>query len=185
MTRTALLIAFACALVTCSLGCSQPAREVASAQPPKPAPDPVPLPPNASAQAKLVDAYVRLADRLASDDAKGAASAAAKTGEAAGAIDGQQAAQIKAAAGEIAAASDIEKQRAAFERASNALIAFVESTGNPMTSIVYVARCPMAFDNRGARWLQVSAAIRNPYFGASMLTCGSIEAQYAPGARKP
>ena len=43
----------------------------------------------------------------------------------------------------------------------------------------------MAFNNRGARWLQDSSAIRNPYFGASMLTCGSIDAQYAPGAKKP
>jgi Cu(I)/Ag(I) efflux system membrane fusion protein len=146
---------------------------------------PVPLPANARAQAKLVDAYLRLSDRLASDDAKGAAGAAAKLGEAASAVEGQQPAQIKAAAGEIAAATDLEKQRTAFERASNALIAFVESAGNPMTSIAYVARCPMAFDGRGARWLQASAAIRNPYFGASMLTCGSVEAQYAPGARKP
>ena len=75
--------------------------------------------------------------------------------------------------------------RSAFERASTALIAMVEAGGNPLPRIVYVARCPMAFDNRGARWLQDSAEIRNPYFGASMLTCGSVEAQYAPGARKP
>jgi len=185
MTRTLLLTALIAAQLACSLACSQPTPEVASAQPAKPAPEPVPLPPNASAQAKLVDAYLRVSDRLASDDAKGAAGAAAKAAEAAGSVEGQQPAQIKAAAAEIAAASDIEKQRAAFERASNALIGFVESAGNPMASIVYVARCPMAFDNRGARWLQGSAAIRNPYFGASMLTCGSIEAQYAPGARKP
>lgn len=183
MTRNVLLIALTCL----GLACSQPTADVASAQPSKPAPEPVPvpLPANASAQAKLVDAYVRLSDRLASDDAKGAAGAAAKLGEAASGVEGQQPAQIKAAAGEIAAAADLEKQRAAFERASNALIALVENTGNPMTSIVYVVRCPMAFDGRGARWLQASPAVRNPYFGASMLTCGSVEAQYAPGARKP
>jgi Cu(I)/Ag(I) efflux system membrane fusion protein len=158
--------------------------EIASAQTP-PVPDPAPLPGDASAEAKLADAYLRLSARLASDDPKGAAAAAAKLGEAAGAVSGQQAAQIKAAAGEVAAAAGIAAQRTAYERASNALIAMVEAAGNPLPRIVYVARCPMAFDNRGARWLQDSTAIRNPYFGASMLTCGSIEAQYAPGARKP
>jgi Cu(I)/Ag(I) efflux system membrane fusion protein len=158
--------------------------ETASAQT-LPVPDPAPLPGDATAEAKLADAYLRLTARLASDDFKGAKAAAAKLGEVAGAVSGQPAAQIKAAAGEVARAGDIAAQRAAYERASNALIALVEAAGNPLPRIVYVARCPMAFDNRGARWLQDSSAIRNPYFGASMLTCGSVEAQYAPGARKP
>jgi hypothetical protein len=159
--------------------------DTASAQAPKPAPEPAPLPPDASAEAKLADAYLRLTLRLSSDDAAGAKAAAAKLGEAAAAVAGAQAAQVKAAATEVAATADIAAQRAAYERASNALIAMVEASGNPLPRIVYVARCPMAFDNRGARWLQDSAAIRNPYFGASMLTCGSVESQYAPGARKP
>jgi len=159
--------------------------DIASAQAPKPAPEPAPLPPDASAAAKLADAYLRLTARLSSDDAAGAKAAAAKLGETAAAVAGAQAAQIKAAAAEVAATADIAAQREAYERASNALIAMVESAGNPLPRIVYVARCPMAFDNRGARWLQDSSAIRNPYFGAGMLTCGSVEAQYAPGARKP
>ena len=186
MTRS--IIAFALALLACACSGSSPglSTEVASAQTaPKPAPEPAPLPVDASAAAQLADAYLRLSARLAGDDAKGAGAAAAKVGEAAAAVEGEQAAQIKVAAAEIAAASDIAPQRAAFERASNALIAFVETAGNPLSTIVYVVRCPMAFDNRGARWLQASAKIANPYYGASMLTCGSVETQYAPGARKP
>lgn len=182
MTRTILLAALI-ALSACSD--KSPGTDTASAQPPAPAPDPAPLPPDASAEAKLADAYLRLSLRLSSDDFAGAKAAAAKVGEAATAVSSQQAAQIKTAAGEIAAATDIAAQRAAFEQASNALIAQVETAGNPLPRILYVARCPMAFNNRGARWLQDSSAIRNPYFGASMLTCGSVDAQYAPGAKKP
>ena len=33
--------------------------------------------------------------------------------------------------------------------------------------------CPMAFDNKGADWLQGTGSIRNPYFGADMLSCGA------------
>jgi len=37
-----------------------------------------------------------------------------------------------------------------------------------------VLKCPMAFDGRGARWLQKSKETRNPYFGAAMLQCGAV-----------
>jgi YHS domain-containing protein len=33
----------------------------------------------------------------------------------------------------------------------------------------------MAFDNRGASWLQRGDAINNPYFGQAMLRCGEIK----------
>lgn len=39
---------------------------------------------------------------------------------------------------------------------------------------VYRAHCPMAFDNKGADWLQPQTAIRNPYYGSMMLECGEI-----------
>jgi membrane fusion protein, copper/silver efflux system len=41
---------------------------------------------------------------------------------------------------------------------------------------VFRIHCPMAFNNKGAYWLQPNDQTRNPYFGASMLTCqDSIE----------
>lgn len=40
---------------------------------------------------------------------------------------------------------------------------------------VFRAHCPMARDNAGADWLQPNNELLNPYFGASMLRCGSIE----------
>jgi hypothetical protein len=40
---------------------------------------------------------------------------------------------------------------------------------------VYNQYCPMAFNNKGAKWLSTKPEIRNPYFGDEMLDCGAIE----------
>jgi Cu(I)/Ag(I) efflux system membrane fusion protein len=40
---------------------------------------------------------------------------------------------------------------------------------------LYVQFCPMANDSNGALWLSKNKAIKNPYYGASMLTCGSVQ----------
>ncbi|CAN5155486.1 hypothetical protein BH23VER1_BH23VER1_22650 [soil metagenome] len=32
----------------------------------------------------------------------------------------------------------------------------------------------MAFGNQGADWLSAAPAVLNPYFGESMLTCGTV-----------
>ena len=39
---------------------------------------------------------------------------------------------------------------------------------------VYRIHCPMAFNNRGADWLQDAKDVRNPYWGAQMLRCGEV-----------
>ena len=36
----------------------------------------------------------------------------------------------------------------------------------------------MAFDNKGGYWLSETEDIRNPYFGASMLSCGEVKQTY-------
>ncbi|MDP2424714.1 MAG: efflux RND transporter periplasmic adaptor subunit [Bacteroidales bacterium] len=40
---------------------------------------------------------------------------------------------------------------------------------------VYVAYCPMAFDDKGAFWLSEFEEIKNPYFGNAMLKCGEVK----------
>jgi Cu(I)/Ag(I) efflux system membrane fusion protein len=44
----------------------------------------------------------------------------------------------------------------------------------------------MAFDGRGASWLQADEEIQNPYYGAAMLRCGSVtgELSAARGGRR-
>ncbi len=74
----------------------------------------------------------------------------------------------------LAEATDIEAMREAFAPLAYGMLelakrpAFAESGKD-----LYRAHCPMAFDNAGADWLQRGEEIRNPYFGARMLKCGT------------
>jgi hypothetical protein len=40
---------------------------------------------------------------------------------------------------------------------------------------LYHDHCPMARDNQGALWISELKDVKNPYFGADMLTCGTVE----------
>ncbi len=64
---------------------------------------------------------------------------------------------------------DIDAFRAQFETISNAIIPLVEAA---KPEGVHRYRCPMAFNNKGADWLQKGTLVTNPYFGSSMLRCG-------------
>ena len=39
----------------------------------------------------------------------------------------------------------------------------------------YLQFCPMANDGKGAYWLSKEDKVKNPYYGKSMLTCGSVK----------
>ncbi len=61
-----------------------------------------------------------------------------------------------------------------FVQLSSALITVIRAhPGLTETSMVRL-HCPMAMSGEGADWLQPSDQLRNPYFGAVMLTCGTI-----------
>ena len=68
---------------------------------------------------------------------------------------------------------DIDDLREIFIQLSEAVLSVVE-VSNPTDDTIYVQRCPMANKNEGATWLSFSKDIRNPYYGASMLKCGSV-----------
>ena len=44
-------------------------------------------------------------------------------------------------------------------------------SGRPL----YHDHCPMYNENKGAMWLSETKEVKNPYFGAKMLTCGTVE----------
>lgn len=72
-------------------------------------------------------------------------------------------------AGSISNTKNIKKQREYFASFSTnmALVAkAVKLTNQP----IYQAYCPM----KKAYWLSSEKAIKNPYFGSSMLTCGQV-----------
>ena len=76
--------------------------------------------------------------------------------------------------------ADAQGLRQRFETISNALLAVVGVFGHTRKEPLYRAFCPMAFNNRGAAWLQAGEQIANPYFGHQMLRCGEIQHEFPP-----
>ena len=67
----------------------------------------------------------------------------------------------------------LEKIRLEFKNLSKDFV-FFSSQVTDFESPIYVQHCPMADGNTGADWLSLEKAIKNPYFGDKMLTCGSV-----------
>ncbi len=68
-------------------------------------------------------------------------------------------------------AKDISEFRSAFAMLSDEVSALVKTFGFGPGNSVYEHHCPMAFNGRGAIWLQADDATKNPYFGTTMLKC--------------
>lgn len=86
--------------------------------------------------------------------------------------------QVQDAAEKGQQAARLADLRIAFEDASKAVIDTEQHFGHKDGSPHFLIFCPMAFDNTGAYWLQDHDKVTNPYFGASMLRCGSVKASY-------
>lgn len=71
---------------------------------------------------------------------------------------------------QIAGSKDIKAQRAAFTDLSNAMM-ILAKTEKLSTQPVYKLYCPM----KKSYWLSNEKVVKNPYYGASMLTCGKVE----------
>lgn len=131
----------------------------------------------------VVDQYFALKDALVKTDAQTAATKAAALQEAIKAVDMNKLASaehtvwmkvmnnLTADAATIAKSKDVTKQRVAFASLSTKLyeLAKVSSFGSP----VYYQHCPMFNEGKGANWLSKEKAVKNPFYGAQMITCGS------------
>jgi hypothetical protein len=83
-------------------------------------------------------------------------------------------AHLKEHAEQIAGgASDIKAQRLQFVTLSDKTYELVKAFGAGQP--VYHIHCPMARDKPGAMWVSQSKEVRNPYFGAKMPNCGTVE----------
>ena len=113
--------------------------------------------------------YFRIQSQLADDkgDVKADATLVA---EAATAL-GPSGEPIAAAARTLASQSTLEAARDAFGALSEALVAYADSTHAALGSNTATAYCPMVKKS----WLQQGDEIRNPYFGKSMLGCGTLK----------
>ena len=122
----------------------------------------------AAAQADFgtqVAEYVRAQEALAADDFEEAQRALADLIAIADSV-------VEPLARAAAGAGDIASMRSAFKPLSELL------AGMDLPAGYARAYCPM-YDG-GSNWVQVDGPVRNPYYGATMLTCGVVDA--APGA---
>jgi len=80
---------------------------------------------------------------------------------------------LTANAEKISVAKDATKQREIFALLANNMyeLAKVSKQETP----VYYQHCPMYNNGKGANWLSKEEAIKNPYYGSKMLTCGSVQ----------
>lgn len=76
-------------------------------------------------------------------------------------------------ASDISNSKDIKLQREKFAALSLNMIELAKST-KLSASPVYLQYCPM----KKASWLSNEQAIKNPYYGSAMLSCGSVKATY-------
>ena len=146
-----------------------------------------------AALGRVVSAYLEIQEGLASDDLARASAAALALIAAVGGAGAAMPARARASWAKLAVelerhaellsgASDISVARHGFEGLSKQLKALLTLFGNPGELQLAVAFCPMAFDYRGAEWVQAAAELRNSYFGAEMLSCGEFRQRIAPGA---
>lgn len=84
------------------------------------------------------------------------------------------AATISGSAKGLLGEADIDAKRKEFEMITNVLYDLTRTVKYDGKKIYY-QYCPMAFNNKGAYWLSGEREIKNPYFGAKMPDCGSLE----------
>ena len=131
----------------------------------------------ASPQPPFVDPYLRIQEALSADSIDGVKDAASAVARAAAKL-GVAGAPIRRAADAFDQSSDLPSTRSAFARLGDAMIAYAKTTNTSLG--VNVAYCPML----QKYWLQKGTAIRNPYYGKSMLECGRLNAGL-PDVSKP
>jgi len=86
----------------------------------------------------------------------------------------KQVGALKKILSDTSKAADIEQLRQGFALLSEQMFVLGRQFGIPDKSMLYQLKCPMAFNNRGATWLQQDKKTRNPYFGSVMPQCGSV-----------
>lgn len=77
---------------------------------------------------------------------------------------------LKKDANTISTSKAVSDQRVAFMNLSKNMIDLMKAT--KPAEPVYVQHCPMYNDGKGADWLSKENAVKNPYYGSMMLTCG-------------
>lgn len=125
--------------------------------------------------AQILNAYYKLKDALVSSNAPLAAANADELVKAINGTDKQTVnddarASLLKDANVIFQSKDIKLQREKFATLSNNMFELAK-TIKLSAEPVYQQYCPM----KKASWLSNDKAIKNPYYGNAMLTCGSVK----------
>lgn len=124
---------------------------------------------------KLYQSYLGVKTALAADNSDAASKAADTFIKSVMMVDYKVVSEgnldlLRKDASKIAESRSVETQRESFNGLSNNMIALAERFKLADQS-VFVQYCPMA----DASWLSAEKEIRNPYYGSSMLKCGSVK----------
>ncbi|RKD15127.1 hypothetical protein BCY91_06290 [Pelobium manganitolerans] len=123
---------------------------------------------------ELLTQYYAVKDALISGNSGNASAKAAEFVATANAMDASslpeasRAALVKDAS-DISKSKDLKKQREYFADFSDHMFALAKAI-KLSDAPIYKAYCPM----KKASWLSSTTAIKNPYFGSAMLTCGKV-----------
>ena len=132
----------------------------------------------------VVTAYFEVQQALSRDNLQAAQSGTKKIADALGAVDMglldgpahmawmRESDNLKKSVDVMAGADDIEQTRSGFLLLSESMAAVAKQFGTAGVRPVLRFHCPMAFNGRGADWLQNKPETENPYFGAAMFKCG-------------
>ena len=123
----------------------------------------------------LLTSYYNLKDALVASNANAAATSAEEFIQAINASDKEIVKEdtrkaLLNDAGVIFKTKDLQIQRESFATLSANMFAFAKTVKLSIEPI-YQQYCPM----KKASWLSNNKAIKNPYYGSAMLTCGSVK----------
>ena len=126
---------------------------------------------------KLYQNYIVIKDALVADNSDGASNAANDFIKSASMVDYKVLSEgnldiLRKDASTIAESRSIETQRESFAKLSANMIELAKKF-KMADSSVFVLYCPM----QNASWLSAQKEVKNPFYGSSMLTCGSIKSE--------
>ena len=119
----------------------------------------------------VMDHYLKIQGELAKDSIKGVdehAAAIAKVVK--GGAMKMLSSDVAKQADTLAQAKDLKAARAAFKPLSASLVKYLADNKSGVGTY-HEAYCPMV----KASWLQTGKAIKNPYMGKQMLSCGELK----------
>lgn len=141
----------------------------------------------------VFSAYFRVQQALSHDQFEEAREAADRLFESLEAVDMnllkeaahiawmQEQEKLKRAAEVVSGAEDITAARLGFVSLSESLILAAKEFGTSGKLRILQFHCPMAFQGKGADWLQNKSEVENPYFGKTMFKCGELTETIASG----